>query len=438
MKKAVTKVVIFCLAALLLILPLVGACEEEPAAESIKIGVLGPMDYEQGFRLIDFGAIAVDEINDAGGVLVGEEQRPLELVTIDTNEVVSVPDAVSAIERAILVEKCDFLIGGYRSEAVVAMQEVAADHNMVFLGIGAADTTMTTRVTEDYDRYKGFFRIMPFSSPQIGNMLFLETSFIVAQVKEALGVETLKAAIVCPKVMWVDPVAAAGEAVLPNYGVEVVGTYRPSATAQDLTAEVTDIKAKGAHLIWLVSHSPMDIPLAKAIADLNVPVAVLGADGMAHSEAFWESTDGKCEYLATMVQFAPDVGFTSKGPPFVEECYDRYGIRPTVEGGIYDALYMLKEAIERAGTLDSDAVVAELENTDYQGAAGRYVFDESHEITWAPGYITGGILEWYQGEPRWVWPAEWPGCPEEFVGISYPGIEEYIVPPRVIDYWTGQ
>jgi len=218
------------------------------------------------------------------------------------------------------------------------MQEIVADHNMVFLGIGAADATMTKRVEEDYDRYKGFFRIMPFSSGQIGNMLFLEMQFLSAKIKEALGVDTLRAAIVCPKVMWVDPVAKAGEAVLPKYGIEVVGTWRPSATAADLTAEVTAIKGKDVHIIWLVSHSPMDIPLSKAIADLNVPAAVLGADGMAFSKAFWESTEGKCVYLATMVQFAPAIGFTPKSRPFYEKYLDRYGDYPTVEGGTYDAL----------------------------------------------------------------------------------------------------
>ncbi len=45
------------------------------------------------------------------------------------------------------------------------------------------------------------------------------------------------------------------------------------------------------------------------------------------------------------------------------------------------AVYALKDAIERAGTLDSDAVVAALEAIDLMGVYGRIRFDpKSHQV----------------------------------------------------------
>ena len=49
-------------------------------------------------------------------------------------------------------------------------------------------------------------------------------------------------------------------------------------------------------------------------------------------------------------------------------------------GPTYDSVYILAEAIERAGTLDPDAVAAELEKTDRMGVIGRITFDEGHQV----------------------------------------------------------
>jgi branched-chain amino acid transport system substrate-binding protein len=57
------------------------------------------------------------------------------------------------MERAITRDKADFVIGGFRSEAVLAMQEVAMDNKKLFLGVGAADAKLGANVEKDYERY---------------------------------------------------------------------------------------------------------------------------------------------------------------------------------------------------------------------------------------------------------------------------------------------
>jgi branched-chain amino acid transport system substrate-binding protein len=45
----------------------------------------------------------------------------------------------------------------------------------------------------------------------------------------------------------------------------------------------------------------------------------------------------------------------------------------------YESVYILAEAIERAGKLDADAMVAEIKKTDRKGIMGRIRFDEGHQ-----------------------------------------------------------
>src|ERR1035437_5883593 len=119
-------------------------------SQNIKIAILGPMAFVQGENHWAGAAMARDEINKAGGISVGGAKRQIELVKVDTNEIQSVPDATNAIERAITRDKADFLIGGFRSEAVLAMQEVAMDAKKLFLGVGRSEAHTSGRQSRQY------------------------------------------------------------------------------------------------------------------------------------------------------------------------------------------------------------------------------------------------------------------------------------------------
>jgi len=74
----------------------------------------------------------------------------------------------------------------------------------------------------------------------------------------------------------------------------------------------------------------------------------------------------------------------------------------------YMAVYVLKDAIERAGALDPDKVVAELEKTDLVGVYGRLRFDpKSHQVipsTDPKEGAVGSILQWQAGKRVVVYP----------------------------------
>ncbi len=405
-----------------------GLGQSAQAADPIKIGVLGPMAFTQGEGHWNGATMAAEEINSAGGITVGKEKRPLELVKVDTNEFLSIPDATNATEMAVSRHKVDFMVGGFRTEAVLVMQDIAMDAKKIFIGCGAAHPELCTRVTKDYDRYKYWFRLTPINSTYLGKVDFILLGTVGAIMKKTLGLEKLKVAIIAEKAAWADPIVAAAEKMLPEQmGMEVVGTWRPSPVAKDCTAELAAIQRAGAHIVFTTFSSSVGLTFAKQWGELKVPAAAVGINVEAQKSGFWAATGGKGEYTLTVNTYGR-VKITDKTIPFYDKYIKEFKEAPNYTAGTYDALYLLKDAIERAGTIKSDKVVAEMEKTDALGAAGREVFDKSHDITWGPKFVTAVGTQWQDGKIECVWPFNWEG-------VTYEGSKPYKLPPWVAEHW---
>src|ERR1041384_8730793 len=184
-------------------------------AQTIKIAILGPMAFVQGENHWAGAEMARDEINKAGGVNVGGRRMQIELIRADTNEIQSVPDATNAVERVITRDKADYLIGGFRSEAVLAMQEVAMDYKKLFLGVGAAHSKLGANVESNYDRYKYWVRVSPTKEVALARTLFAVMGSIGEQIRRDLKTEQPKVAILAEKAVWTEALVAAAQKTLP-------------------------------------------------------------------------------------------------------------------------------------------------------------------------------------------------------------------------------
>jgi branched-chain amino acid transport system substrate-binding protein len=122
------------------------------AADVIKVGVIGPMNFMQGQGHWNGATMAAEEINAKGGVQVGQKKMMIELVKADSNEFINLTDAANAMERLMTQSKVDFVVGGFRTEAVMAMQDIAMDYKKIFIGCGAAHPELCLRVAKDYNK----------------------------------------------------------------------------------------------------------------------------------------------------------------------------------------------------------------------------------------------------------------------------------------------
>src|SRR4030043_1595393 len=105
--------------------------------QEIKIGVIGPMKFVQGIGHWNGAVMAADEINAKGGVKVGNKMMKIKLIQADSNEFIKETEATNAMERLITRDKVDFVVGGFRTEAVLAIQDIAMDRRVIFIGCGA-------------------------------------------------------------------------------------------------------------------------------------------------------------------------------------------------------------------------------------------------------------------------------------------------------------
>ena len=373
------------------------------ADEVIKVGVLGPMAFVQGEDHWAGAEVARDEINGAGGIAVAGMKRKIELIKIDTNEMRSVADATNAMERAIARDKVDYVVGGFRSEAVLAMQEVAMDYKKLFLGCGAADAKLGQNVLKDFERYKYWFRVTPINSPDLGKTLFAVIGEIAGQIRKDLKKDTPKVAILAEKVLWTEAIVKAAQANLPKMKMEVVGLWQPSPIATDVTAELAGIERAGADLVFTVLSGPVGVVVGRQMGERKMRATAFGINVEAQKETFWQATAGKGNYVATINTFA-EVEMTPRMVPFVKAFKARYNRSPTYTADTYDALYILKEAIEKAGTTEAEKLIPVIEQMKFLGSSAFFEYDKAHDPVWGIGKATGIGVQWQDGQQVPFWP----------------------------------
>lgn len=409
--------------------------------QEIKIGVIGPMKFVQGIGHWNGATMAADEINAKGGVNVGGKMMKIKLIQADSNEFLNVSDATNAMERLITSDKVDFVVGGFRTEAVLPMQDIAMDKNVIFMGCGAATDKICLRVAKYYDQYKYFFRATPYRSSDLVKAAFIHVGIVGALLKEKLGIEKIKVAFVAEKAQWADAMVPAVQAVIPKMGMELVGVWRPSPVATDVSAELSAIQRSGAHIIFMIFSSSVGIPFARQAGELKIPAMQVGINVEAQKEGFWAATRGMGNYVITNDTYARGVEDNELTKPFVEGYFKRFGEVPTYTADTYAAIvYGLVPSIEQAGTLNSDAVVAVMENRVYKVPSGtvKYMKNDAgvplHDLTFGPGYVTGLAVQWQDGKLVGVWPNHWKPAPN--VDVTYKGMVPIQIPPWMIKAYS--
>jgi branched-chain amino acid transport system substrate-binding protein len=116
---------------------------------------------------------------------------------------------------------------------------------------------------------------------------------------------------------------------------------------------------------------------------------------------------------------------TPKTQPFVDAYTKRFGEPPPYTGfNSFDAIYVLADAIKRAGSTDADKLVAALEKTEVEGTVGRIEFygrdnPYTHAMKYGPNYVTSISLQWQDGKQVTLWPKADKGAKVEFPAFTH-------------------
>jgi branched-chain amino acid transport system substrate-binding protein len=407
MKTRQCRISLIFLVVVLLILP----AQQVLAAKPIILGCplstayLYGWDAERGFKL------AVDEINAKGGVDVGGTKRMLKVEVIDTRDLepgVPVSEALLAVEKLILDKKADFIMGGpVRSEAALAAMSLLNKYKKVsILTTGVLTPKYHAMVAAEYDKYKYCFRIHGEAKNLVGEMF---ANF--GELKEKYGFNNLF--IIAQDVSHARGAAKVMNAVATKKGWNVTGVEIYPTGATDFSMGLLKAKKTNSEIINIWMDMPESAILLKQWYEMKIPALPFGSTlAAAEQPGFWKATGGKGEYTLCNVVNAGNA--PSNATPWTMKFYDAYtkkwGVEPEGLGtsSSYMAVYVLRDAIERAGSLDSDKVITELEKTDIMGVYGRLRFDpKSHQVipsTDPKEGAVGSILQWQDGKRIVVYP----------------------------------
>ncbi|WP_213769601.1 ABC transporter substrate-binding protein [Bradyrhizobium sp. dw_78] len=369
------------------------------SSEPIKIGVIAEVQSIAGAATPGGAQIAADEINAKGGV----NGRKIEIVSYDNKS--SSADSVRAFQRAVSDDKVSAVIASYISEVVLALEPWSARLHMPLITPGAASNEITKPVHTDYEKNKYIFH---------GYLTSAAQSQAVCDAAKDLLVDGMKmktAAIMSEDAAWTKPLDAGYEECLPKAGLQVVDHIRFSPDTTDFTPIFNQLEGKKPDVI-VTGISHVGVQPTVQWKNQQVPVPMFGVSAQALSPTFWGDTNGAAEGIPSLAVATATTAVTPKTKPFAAAFKAKFGTDPAYTGyTAYDEVYIIADAIKRAGSTDPDKMVAELEKTDYVGTIGRVQFygrdDQfTHGLKYGPDAVSGMIFQWQDGKQVTVWPAK--------------------------------
>ncbi len=378
-----------------LVLPSLAQAAEPP----IRIGVIAEAQAVAGSSIGPAAQLAADEINAKGGV----NGRKIEIVIYDNHS--SAAESVRAFQRAVNEDHVNAVIASYISEVVLALEPWAARLKTLMITPGAASDVITANIAKDYEANKYTFHGYLTSSALAGLVCDAAKDLLVT------GFNMKSAVIVSEDAAWTTPLDGGYEECLPKVGLKVLDHIRFSPDTTDFTPIFSKIEAlKPDVMITGISHVGTQ-PTVQWKSQ-QVPIPMFGISSQATNSTFWKDTNGATEGVLYNAVSGPGVAVTPKTLPFVDAFVKKYGNTPSYSGYTsYDEVYLIAEAVKRAGSTDSDKLVAAMEKTDYTGTIGRVEFKPKgdphpHALKTGKGYITGLMLQWQDGKQLNVWPKD--------------------------------
>lgn len=133
--------------------------------------------------------------------------------------------------------------------------------------------------------------------------------------------------------------------------------------------------------IFLAGSMPEGVEIIREIRDAGIDVDIFAGAGL-DSLDFVQTGGDNIEGTKVISFFHPDVDEPSV-QDFVKAYREAYGTNPVEASAAlgYDAIKLLAESANKANTLERDAVAAQIRSmTDWQGATGRYEFDDKGDV----------------------------------------------------------
>jgi branched-chain amino acid transport system substrate-binding protein len=391
------------------------------AQDAIVIGAATSLTTLEGNESVRAAALAVEEINRAGGVPVAARRLPLRLVKMDLADAdigTSQADSLQRLERFIDAKKMHaIVVGPFRSEVLLPAMDIIARHRIPILESIAMTPATEIMVLRD-SRYRFAFRTglntKYLADALIRIMQFLNSRFGFTRVY-----------IMSQDVAWARSTAATMiKLYFDRKGWQLVGADHFASGASDFSAALAKAKAGRAQVVVPIFDMPQSAVLAEQWKAMQVPAMLCGFISPMVGPGAWQALHGQIAGTLNVVFELGNV--PAHRYPMASQFYRAYARRygRPIEAGhgpapAYEAVYLLAEAIRQADSLDPEKIVTALEASDRMGVMGRVRFQKGHQVIFGSDPATEAVaclIQWTRdGRRRIVYPPsiaegeiEWP------------------------------
>jgi branched-chain amino acid transport system substrate-binding protein len=363
-----------------------------PAPEYIEIGASIPLTGKFGSlgSQVKVGYdYAIADINAAGGVYVAEygKKIPLRLTAYDDES--DPTKAVSNLEKVYSENNAVAYLGGAASGMHAATTAIAEKNKVPYLGVSFAWWNIHQR------GYKYLFSPFPKSPDQARDVYRALNELIPADQRPT------KVAIFQEKTDWGNELGGLFKADAKPAGYEVVyyAEYAPGTT--DYSTLIQEAKAAGADMLLGMPNTPDGIAIIKQMQELawapKFTMLVRAPDA-----ANWGETLGKAgDYVAMFAGWHSGENFPGVAEINAKHQTDFGRPADILVGPAYSCVQILAAAIEKAGTLDREAIREALTDTDMMTVIGQVSFNAD-----GTGNVLNPLTQWINGKLELVWPLD--------------------------------
>lgn len=328
-------------------------------AATIKIGGLGPLTGPlaiYGVTATNGSKLAFEEINKNGGIL----GKQVEFVLFD--EKGDSTEAVTAYNR-LVDEGVVALVGDITSKPSLAVAEIAAQDNMPMI----TPTGTQFNITE---AGPNVFRVC-FTDPYQGVIL-------ANLAKNNLKANTV-AIMVNNSSDYSDGVAEAFIKKAERLGLKIVAKEGYAEGDKDFRAQLTKVAATNPDVLLVPDYYEQVALITTQAREVGVKSTFIGPDGWdGVAKALDSSAYGAVENSYFTNHYSVE-DTNEKVQNFLKAYREKYKDEPSAFSALsYDAAYLMKDAIEKAGSTDKDAIIKAMKESDFAGVTGHLRFDEKN------------------------------------------------------------
>lgn len=327
---------------------------------------------DNGKHTKDGYEFGIKKIAENGGVKVGDKCYNFRVIYYDDE---STPARASQlVERLVSQDNVQYMLGPYSSGMTKAVAPVTEKYQIPMVQAEGASRSLFTQ------GYKYMFAVLSTSEQYLGSAVDLAAEKAKEAGKDPSEVKV--AMIFESDPFSLDVRAGVAEDIKRN-GLQIVIDDKLPRDLNDMTAFLTKVKALKPDLLLVSGHSKGAATGARQIGELNVAVPMIG---MTHCESgkvteeFPAASEGflcPTQWSETLSYEDPIFGTAQNYNKEFLAAHPEYQVVPYQTAQASAAMYVYKDAFERAGSLDKEAVRDALAETEMDTFYGSVKFSEA-------------------------------------------------------------